>query len=142
MEPTEPRYAGVKILLFAVGVAVASAGCGAYKAYTEPSRSAAEVALIKTAGGGAVIRGVDGKSTSGGFVGVRGIEVLPGRHALTVEYDAPLFTGGKYVSLSNCSLTFEATAGRTYTLRSQRDVSRRVWSAWLEDDRGAQVAAC
>jgi hypothetical protein len=67
------------------------------------------------------------------FGGGYRIELLPGKHTLSVRLGSPNKAG--YYSLNNIEITFDAEAGKKYVVLASM-LSQTTWKAWVVEIRG------
>ncbi len=134
---------GIRVAAF-LWVAVLAAGCGTMKAYDGPALPEENLAFVVVMSRldktpfqyrDTVVQSIDGRPVDSALT-VEEIAVLPGRHALTFEYQVwvePLLVPAlrTHAEAGARPLTFDAQAGHVYEARSDRR-GGRLWS-WVVD---------
>ena len=125
-----------------------SCGCMMYthKMYYGPELPREQIAVLLHGEGYIKITSIDGQPrniSSGLFGEPSKIQLLPGPHKVSVAYEAKyrFETTTTYRSKEDIIISFDAKAGDTYRLKSERknveifgDIG--TWDAWIEDITG------
>jgi len=102
--------------------------------YEGERRPAEQVAVIDISRRSVFVMGIDTLTRRYEALTERTIEVLPGRHTLTVHYRS-----WKGQSYSPMVLEFTAKAGHYYVVKAS--AGYRYWRAWIEDTHDGSIVA-
>lgn len=121
---------------FALMALIAVFGCSTARFYNGPERPRSELALIKVDISHEWIEDTD---DSVRIVGINGSKtrtksawVEPGTCAIQLEFENS-YEGREYFSRAPTTISFNAEAGKTYTVGHSYDYLEGTWSAWLVD---------
>ena len=122
-------------LISIVFILIVSCG-GTHRAYEGSKLQEHQVAIVKVTSNwlvgysGTLPRAIDGIPVSRVF----SLEVLPGKHTVTVSYITPDYVAKSrgYAIEDRGKVTFIAKAGHTYLLKAEEDAYQKV-KFWIED---------
>ncbi len=122
---------GVLLLLGVIG------GCGGnsvLRMYEGELRDTSEIAVVDVGHRNIALMGVDSLQHTYQALGYSVVELLPGRHILTVHYSSK-----KGRSSQPLTLEFEGQGGERYVLKAVGGYTR--WSAWVERVADSAIVA-
>lgn len=136
------RFVQFAIVCTVAVLAISCAPPGIYKLYEGPKLPSEKIAVLKNSPAGRyiyieLVDGIPPPTTQGNTVygsyldGSFRIELLPGKHTLSVKYYCSSRVYTTY-SIHNQEITFYAEAGKVYTVKGGV-VLFHEWEAWVEE---------
>lgn len=119
-----------RLLLFAAGLAVLFAAC----AGTSPRRMSRRPVAIVRCGEAPKIGRIQMEALDGFVLRKPGCRIEVSTGTRTVEISFVYGDGvSAWTSAANCPLTFDAQAGKVYTVNAKTTFAERTWTGWVED---------